>query len=111
MGYVGRATAYGHTEPVPLTPTEQYSMMSLWALMAAPLFYSGDLTKMDEFTLNMLCNPEVIEVNQDELGQCARAIPLTENQYLLVKDLADGAKAIGLVNWGEFPARLTAEWA
>ena len=33
--------------------------------MAAPLIYSGDMSKLDEFTLNVLCNPEVIEVNQD----------------------------------------------
>ena len=36
--------------------------------MAAPLFYSGDMSQLDEFTLNVLCNPEVIEVDQDPLG-------------------------------------------
>ncbi len=30
------------------------------------------MSRLDEFTLNMLCNPEVIDVNRDALGQCAR---------------------------------------
>ena len=36
------------------------------------LIFSGDMTKLDPFTLNVLCNAEVIAVNQDPLGQQAR---------------------------------------
>src|ERR1035441_1429220 len=49
---------------VALTAEEQYSYMSMWALMASPLFYSGDMGSLDEFTLNVLCNAEVIDVDQ-----------------------------------------------
>lgn len=111
IGWIGSAQSGGLPAPCPLTPTEQYSFMSLWALMASPLFYSGDMTKLDEFTLNVLCNPEVIEVNQDPLGQCARVIMLDADTFLMVKDLADGTKAIGLCNKGEAPVRLTAKWS
>jgi hypothetical protein len=52
----------GDPKPCPLTPNEQYAFMSLWCLSAAPLFYSGDMGKLDAFTLNVLCNPEVIEI-------------------------------------------------
>src|SRR5690606_11563382 len=92
-------------------PTEQYSFMSLWCLMAAPLVYSGDITYMDEFTLNILCYPEVIEVNQDPLGQCAAIADLGDEAYLLVKDMADGSKAIGLCNNSETTRTLKADWA
>ena len=61
-------------QPCPLTPNEQYSFMSLWCLMAAPLFYSGDMSRLDAFTLNVLCNPEVIEVDQDPLGKPGRRV-------------------------------------
>jgi alpha-galactosidase len=111
IGYIGDARGGGLPAPCPLTPTEQYAFMSLWALMAAPLFYSGDMSKLDEFTLNVLCNPEVIEVNQDPLGQCARVVKLNEDTFLMVKDLADGAKAAGLCNLGEEPATVTAKWS
>ena len=47
----------------PLTPNEQYSYMSLWCLMASPLFLSGDIAELDDFTKNILCNAEVIEIN------------------------------------------------
>ena len=85
--------------------------MSLWCLMASPLFYSGDMGRLDEFTVNVLCNPEMIEVNQDPLGQCARVVRLGDTTFAMVKDLEDGSKAVGLFNSGEFPATVTASWA
>jgi len=110
IGYVGNARGMGDPEPCPLSPTEQYSFMSLWSLMAAPLVYSGDMNRLDEFTLNVLCNPEVIEVNQDALGQCARVVKLDSKTFLMVKDLEDGSKAVGLANTAEFPRVLSATW-
>lgn len=111
IGWIGSAHSGGLPAPCPLTPTEQYSFMSLWALMASPIFYSGDMSKLDEFTINVLCNPEVIEVNQDPLGQCARVVRFDDDTFLMVKDLADGTKAIGLGNKGEEPVTLTAKWS
>lgn len=111
IGYIGNARGGGLPEPCPLTPTEQYSFLSLWALMAAPIFYSGDLARLDEFTLNVLCNPEVIAVNQDPLGQCARVVKLDDEIFLMVKRLTDGTKAVGLCNTGETPAVVTARWS
>ena len=111
IGYIGNANGMGLPQPCPLTPNEQYAFMSLWCLSAAPLFFSGDMGKLDEFTLNVLCNPEVIEVDQDPLGQCARVVLATEDTFLMVKDLEDGSKAVGLCNRGEFGTRVTARWA
>ena len=111
IGYIGNARGEGIPEPCALTPTEQYSFMSLWALMASPLFFSGDMSRLDEFTLNVLCNPEVIAVNQDQLGQCARVVRLGDDAFLMVKDLADGRKAVGLCNAGETPLPVTAQWS
>ena len=85
--------------------------MSLWCLSAAPLFYSGHMGKLDEFTINVLCNPEVIDVDQDPLGQCGRVVPLAEETFLMVKDLEDGSKAVGLFNRREMETRVTAKWS
>ena len=111
IGYIGDAQTNGEPRLCPLAPNEQYAFMSLWCLMAAPLFYSGDMARLDEFTLNVLCNPEVIEVDQDPLGQCAKVVALTEDTFLMVKDMEDGSKAAGLFNTGEFPADITAPWS
>ena len=59
----------------------------------------------------MLCNPEVIEVDQDPLGQCARVVKLDDDTFLMVKDLDDGTKAVGLCNSGEDKASVTAKWS
>jgi len=111
IGYIGDAHSGGEPRPCPLTPSEQYAFMSLWCLMASPLFYSGDMSRLDEFTLNVLCNPELIEVNQDPLGQCARVVPLGEEAFAMVKDMEDGSKAVGLFNRGEMAAEVSVKWA
>ena len=111
IGYVGAADAEGLPRPSPLTATEQYSFMSLWALMASPLFYSGDMSRLDGLTLSVLCNPEVIDVNQDPLGKSAEVKHLSDDTFLMFKPLADGSLAVGLCNRGELPCRITARWA
>jgi alpha-galactosidase len=94
-----------------LTPDEQYSYMSMWSLMAAPLLFSGDMNHLDEFTLNVLCNAEVIGVDQDPLGRQARIIRHTGDDFVLAKPLEDGSLAVGLFNLGEAPATLSVTWA
>ncbi len=110
IGYVGDASSEGAPKPCPLTASEQYSFMSLWCLMASPLFYSGDMSQLDAFTLNVLCNPEVIEVDQDPLGESAQVVKLTDDTFLMVKNMEDGSKAVGLCNRGETKEVITAKW-
>ena len=93
-----------------LTADEQYSYMSLWSLMAAPLIFSGDMTKLDAFTLNVLCNSEIIAVDQDPLGRQANILRHTDGEFVLVKNLEDGSKAVGLFNLGEQPAKIAVSW-
>ena len=111
IGSIGSAHHMGEPQPCGFTANEQYSYMSLWALMAAPLIYSGDMGKLDEFTLNVLCNPEVIDVNQDALGQGAAPVAITPKTYLMVKELEDGGKAVGFFNRSDQAASVTARWA
>ena len=44
---VGWITWEGKMKPTPLTPNEQYTHVTLWSLMAAPLIFSGDMTRLD----------------------------------------------------------------
>ena len=41
-----------------LTKDEQYTMMSLWGICHSPLFFGGEMTKNDDFTLSLLTNEE-----------------------------------------------------
>jgi alpha-galactosidase len=93
-----------------LTHDEQYSYMSMWSLMASPLIFSGDMSKLDAFTLNVLCNSEVIDVNQDSLGKQAAIARKTADEIILVKPLDDGSVAVGLFNLTRAPRSISIEW-
>ncbi len=113
IGYVGNAFKSEESpQPTTLTGDEQYSYMSMWALMAAPLFFSGDLRMqyLDDFTLNVLCNAEVIAVDQDTLGKQARIVRHTDDEFVLAKPLEDGSLAVGLFNLTESSKAITVTW-
>jgi alpha-galactosidase len=109
IGWIGNASKQGIPELTPMPKDMQYAYMSLWSLMAAPLIYSGDMSKLDEFTLNVLCNPEVIEVNQDPLGESGLVIPIDDQRFIMVKNLEDGSKAVGLFNRGKNPSEVVVD--
>ena len=110
IGWVGDARGKGVGKPTSLTPSEQYSYMSLWCLMAAPLIFSGDMTKLDPFTLNVLCNDEVIGLDQDRSGRQARVVRKTGTDLVLAKPLAEGGLALGLFNLWEEPREVRVTW-
>lgn len=94
-----------------LTHEEQYSYMSMWSLMAAPLIFSGDMSKLDEFTLNVLCNSEVIDVDQDSLGKQGVIVRKSDEEFILKKPLDDESVAIGLFNLTNEPRLISVTWS
>lgn len=94
-----------------LTQDEEYTHMTWWSLLSAPLLLGNDLAAMDEFTLNLLTNDEVIAVNQDERGEQATAVATNGDLMVYAKKLADGSVAVGLFNLGTAPAKVTATWS
>ncbi len=112
IGYVGNAHNQNEPgQPTTLTPNEQYSYMSMWCLMAAPLFFSGDMRLLDDFTLGVLCNNEVIEVDQDPLGRQARPLVQNDETLIMAKPMEDGSVAVGLFNLAELPRRMSVDWS
>jgi alpha-galactosidase len=111
IGSVGDAhNITAPAKPTPLTHDEQYSYMSMWALMASPLFFSGQMTKLDAFTLNILCNSEVIDIDQDTLGKQAKIIRQTPDEFVLAKVLEDGSMAVGLLNLSTQSREISLPW-
>ena len=82
--------------PSHLTPDEQYTHITLWSLLSAPLLIGCDLARLDEFTLNLLTNDEVIDISQDPLGKQAARISNEDGKQIWVKEMEDGSKAVGL---------------
>jgi alpha-galactosidase len=79
--------------------------------VAAPLIFSGDITRLDDFTLSLLTNDEVIDVDQDPLGKPGRRIVKSGDCEVWARDLEDGSKAVGLFNRGELETQVAAQWA
>jgi len=94
-----------------LTPNEQYTHISLWCLLCSPLLIGCDLTQLDDFTMNLLTNDEVLEVNQDPLGRQAGRIAQDGSAEVWAKPMEDGSTAVGLFNRDETPKTVVAKWS
>jgi alpha-galactosidase len=106
VGQVG----WGRLHPTRLTSDEQYTHITLWCLLSAPLLIGCDLEKLDDFTLGLLGNDEVLAVDQDSLGKEATCVSSNDTLRVYTKDLDDGAKAVGLFNLGDQPVTVVASW-
>jgi alpha-galactosidase len=96
--------------PSRLAPDEQYAHISLWCLWGSPMIIGTPIERLDPFTLSLLSNDEVLEINQDPLGKQARPAKAAGGEAL-VKELEDGTKAVGLFNPGAEPARVSLDWS
>ncbi|HZT22765.1 MAG TPA: NPCBM/NEW2 domain-containing protein [Verrucomicrobiae bacterium] len=108
VGYVGWGP---RLHPTHLTPNEQYTHISLWCLLAAPLLIGCDMTKLDDFTLSLLSNDEVLAVDQDPLGRQASRVAQDGLLEVWAKDMEDGSKAVGLFNRSHDDATVIARFS
>jgi alpha-galactosidase len=97
--------------PSRLTPNEQYTHISLWCLLSAPLLIGCPLEKADPFTLSLLSNDEVLAIDQDELGKPAAQVVVDGRRQVYVKELADGSHAVGFFNLAQASQDISVTWA
>ena len=127
VGHVGWSK---NLHPTNLTPDEQYTHISLWCLLSAPLLIGAPVDRMDEFTLSLLTNDEVLAIDQDSLGKSARLVDEQGRQITLenkrqgretqyrklsqgqvwAKELEDGSRAVGLFNTGAEPMTVSVDF-
>ena len=94
-----------------LTSDEQYSHMTLWCLLSGPLLLGCDLTKLDPFTLGLLTNDDVLQINQDPLCQQATCVARSGDRSVYAKRLENGSWAVGLFNRGKKPLAVAVQWS
>jgi alpha-galactosidase len=91
--------------------TEEYrTQFSMWAMLAAPLLAGNDIGDMSAETRKILLNKEVIAIDQDALGVQGRRVKKTGDLEVWSKQLADGSRAVALLNRGPGPANITVAW-
>ena len=87
------------SEEIPLDTNQRYQYVTLWSVICAPFFFSCDIEHIDAFTIGLLANADVVNINQDELGHTAEVIRNDdETETVMVKKLADGSKALAVFN-------------
>ena len=96
--------------PTRLTQNMQYTHISLWCMLCSPLLIGCDLTKLDDFTLSLLTNDEVLETNQDELGAQAEVVASGPRAEIWAKPMSDGSFALALVNTVRKATTITADF-
>ncbi len=91
-------TMVAPTIEIPLDTNQRYQYVTLWSVTCAPFFFSCDMDQIDEFTIRLLSNADVVGINQDELGQVAKIEKQTDDEVVMSKMLADGSRALALFN-------------
>jgi alpha-galactosidase len=110
MLVVGQVTLGDKMHASRLTPDEQYLHISQWCMLGSPLLIGCDLDNLDPFTLNLLTNDEVLDIDQDPLGVMAKPLRQTDSEQVWVKPLIDGGHAVGLYNTSEDPRTIKVSW-
>jgi alpha-galactosidase len=93
-----------------MTSEEYRAHFSMWAIFSAPLLAGNDLEHMTADTREILLNAEVIAVDQDVLGLQGHRVKKAGDLEVWSKQLADGSRAVVLLNRGDKPAAITADW-
>ncbi len=92
-----------------LSRNEMISHMAVWAFMASPIQIGCNLEKIDDFTLSLLSNEELIDINQDELGCGAELVSASGNARIYRRKLADGSYAAAFINASDDTVELSLE--
>ena len=68
LGKIGLRAERGEPRWSGFTKDEQYTLMTLFSIFRSPLMFGGDLPSNDGFTLSLITNKNVLEVNQHSLN-------------------------------------------
>ncbi len=89
-----------------LTPVECKSHFSMWCMLAAPLIAGNNISTMNNTIRDILTAPEIIAIDQDELGIQGTRIKNKNGLQVWQKPLSDGSIAVALLNVSKNDARI-----
>lgn len=92
-----------------LTRDERRTATTLWAVAAAPMYVGNDMTRLDDYGIELLTNPEVIAVNQ--AGRPAHPVSTATKQQTWYAMNPDGSVTVALFNLGRTDADMKVSFA
>lgn len=107
LGYIGKG--FGEERYTRFTREEQITMMTLWCIFRSPLMIGAELSKLDQWTLELLTNERVLRLLTHSSG--AKQIMRDSQQavwfskdtgeaayYLAIFNLSDAERRIGMIS-------------
>jgi len=112
---------WGSLEPHPgwgrprqsrLTPDEQRTQFTLWAMARSPLILGGNLTRLDDFTRSLLANQDVIAINQRATAseEIAGSPGDAAKMRLWSATAPGGVRYLAVFNLQDVPVRQAIPW-
>ena len=87
-----------------LTHAEERTHFGMWCMMSSPLLIGCDVRRLPETTRELVTNPFLLSMNQNDLGLQGSVVQREDRAYVLAKD-ADArfgtARFVALYNAGE----------
>ena len=89
-----------------LTPEEQITLMTLWCIFRSPLMIGADLPQLDETTLKLLTNRQVLQLHRE--GREARQIRKNKKEVVwMAKDPRTDAAYVAVFNLQDSDAEVS----
>lgn len=100
---VGELRPYPDVGPGPrhtrLTPAEQQTQLSLWAMARSPLIIGANLTLLDQNSLRLLCNADILKI--DQTATASRQVLHEGDLVIWTADLPANQHALAAFNLGD----------
>jgi alpha-galactosidase len=90
-----------------LTFEEQRTMLTLWAMARSPLILGSNLTLLDEETLGLITNKELLRIDQGAIS--SREVMNKDGLVAWTADLTDGDTALAIFNLTDSPLEIKKE--
>ncbi|HVS06155.1 MAG TPA: NPCBM/NEW2 domain-containing protein [Candidatus Dormibacteraeota bacterium] len=92
-----------------MTRVEAQTQFTMWSVSAAPLIIGSDVRALSQDAIDMLTNPDVLAINQDGNGVQGTPISTQGDGQVWVKALANGDRAVTLLNRGTTPLTISTD--
>ena len=91
-----------------LTPAEQQTQLSLWAMARSPLIVGGNLSLLDQDTVRLLTNTDILKI--DQTATSSRQVLHDGDLVVWTADLPGNEHALAAFNLGDKPITLDRAW-
>jgi alpha-galactosidase len=108
LGEIRPVPGWGSARTTRLTPTEQQTLITLWSMARSPLILGANLTLLNDATLRLLTNRDVLAIDQT----ATRSGEVLHNGDIIAwtADLPDGTQALALFNLSDGAVTITASF-